>query len=99
MKKKHDPVSFWENRRVPRRYVKMFLFIESYRRDEGQSPTWSEIAEYMDWEDMDKLELRKVMRKGRAYGLKFELNGCRSTKIHGHVIPYLEERMQNKAAA
>lgn len=97
---KNDPVSYWENQRVPRRYVKMFIFIETYRRQNGKSPTWSEIAAHMGWPDMDKLELRKVMRKGRSFGLKFELNKERSTRINGRVIPYIQDRLpRSKRAA
>lgn len=89
--------SFWVNNRVPRRYVKMFVFIEGYRRQHGQGPTWSEISEYMDW-DLSRKEVRKIMRKGVMFGLRFRLNRERSTKIHPVVVPHLERLLEPVAA-
>lgn len=97
---KTDCVSFWRNRRVPRRYVKMFVFIETYRRTHNMlCPTWAEIATHMGWEDWSRNDIRKVMRKGQQFGLKFDLNKPRTTRVNGRVVPHIEDRLPDMVVA
>lgn len=87
-----DPEEFWKNKKVPRAYIKMFIFVYQYNLAYKKGPSWALIAGMMGWADMPRDEWRKKIQRGRRYGLKFRPGVAGSTTIRGSIVPYVKEK-------
>jgi hypothetical protein len=87
-----DPEEFWKTKKVPRAYVKMFIFVHRYNMDHGHGPTWMTIAKEMGWFALPREEWRKKVQRGRRFGLKFRPGVQGSTCVRKNILPYVKER-------
>lgn len=74
----------WREGRVPPDVEKAIRFIYTHKKC-----TWREIAQHMEWDHLPRTEWMTKMRRLRRWGVTWNLNVPKSTRIVADVRPFL----------
>lgn len=79
----------WAEDRVPPDVKQAVFFIYTRTRRHHTGVSWSEIADFMEW-NVPRSDVRYKMKRLRRWGVRWDLNKAGSTRIDKKVWPYLE---------